>query len=135
MCGNACGRLKRTGQLGQRDITVLGQQFFEEGLMRASFPCPLGRPRGAGSIAPVSCSLRFHLTPVAADSFSRAAAARPLKPSAMYSSKRARSADGNGAGIRHPPGYLESRQQQFGNPKRFKIHDRRFKSAENARGS
>ena len=44
----------------------------------------------------------------------------------MYSSKRARSADGNGAGIRHPPGYLESRQQQFGNPKRFKIHDRRF---------
>ena len=44
----------------------------------------------------------------------------------MYSSKRARSADGNGAGIRHPPGYLESRQQQFGNPKRFKIRDRRF---------
>ena len=84
--------------------------------------------QGAGSIAPVSWSLRFLLTPVAADSFSRAAAARPLKPSAIYSSKRARSADGNGAGIRHPPGYPESRQQQFGNPKRFKIHAGRFRA-------
>ena len=43
MCGNACGRLKRTGQLGQRDITVLGQQFFEEGLMRGrAFHVPWG---------------------------------------------------------------------------------------------
>ena len=54
--------------------------------MRRELSIPSGRPRGAGSIAPVSWSLRFHLTPVAADSFSRAAAARPLKPSAIYSS-------------------------------------------------
>ncbi len=48
MCGNACGRLKRTGQLGQRDITVLGQQFFEEGLMRGELSMSPGAASGRG---------------------------------------------------------------------------------------
>ncbi len=48
MFGNACGRLKRTGQLGQRDITVLGQQFFEEGLMRGELSMSPGAASGRG---------------------------------------------------------------------------------------
>ena len=48
MCNNACGHLKRTCQLGQRDITVLGHQFFEKGLMRRELSMPSGATSGRG---------------------------------------------------------------------------------------
>ena len=47
--------------------------------------------------------LRCQRAPVAADNFKRAAAARPLNPSSIYSRNRVRSSDESADDMKHPP--------------------------------
>lgn len=75
---------QRIAQFKERDIRILNDKVLEKRPIRSQLASSTGASLWCRIRAATHYDHAYHLAPVAGESFSRNAAARPLRPSSIY---------------------------------------------------